>query len=354
MLRFGIVGCGAAGETHALALAELPGAELVALADPAPDRAAVLAERFGARAVSTLEELLAWPEVDAVSLCVPHDLHAPYALAAAQAGKHTLIEKPFTTTTADGVRIVRAFREADLRLGVMLQTRFTAGFRAVGAAVDAGRFGRPYLVSASVPCRRTDEYFGQAPWRASRERAGGGALTIQGIHLLDAILALLGPPSSVGAATATNARHADVEDSAIVTLRFATGVVAGLTATTVAWQQRPSTLTLEAEHGSAELVEAGGQARATLRFGDGSIQTVGEIRTDLGREVVRPTALDVSPYRAVIADFADAIRERRAPQIDGAQGLLSVRVIESAYRAAALKEEVQLESTRGIGDGGRR
>ena len=344
MVGFGIIGCGAAGETHAAALAELSDARLVALADPVLERATGLAERFGGRAVGAVDELLACPEVDAVSLCVPHDLHAPYALAAARAGKHALVEKPCTTTVDDGARVVRAFREADLRLGVMLQTRFTDAMRAVTSTVVAGQLGRPYLASAVVPCRRTDEYFGQAPWRASRERAGGGALTIQGIHLLDAILALLGPPSSVGAMTATNARQADVEDTAIVSLRFPSGAVAGLTATTVAWQQRPSSLVVHAEHGSADLEEAGGQARATLHLRDGSRQVVGAMQTELGREVVRPTALDVSPYRAVIADFVAAIGERRAPRIDGEQGLLSVRVIEAAYRAAALKKEVQIDA----------
>ena len=342
MIGWGIVGCGAAGEFHAAALAELPDARLVAATDPDRERAAGLAERFGGRAVDSFEELLARPDVDAVSLTVPHDLHAPYALAAARAGTHALVEKPFTTTVADGETVVRAFRDADLRLGVMLQTRFSVALRAVATALEAGRLGRPYLVSVVVPCRRTDDYFGQSPWRASRERAGGGALTIQGIHLLDAILSLLGPPSHVGAVTATNARQGAVEDTAIVTLRFPSGAVAGLTATTVAWEQRPSMLVLHGEHGSAELVESSGQGQATIRFRNGPDEVVGRLGAESGRELTKPVALDLAPYRAVLADFASAIRDRRPPRIDGEQGLLSVRVIDAAYRSDASWREVEL------------
>src|SRR5436190_17254477 len=146
-VRFGIVGAGAIGRLHASVIAgKVPGAELVAVTDRTMDRAAALAGTYGARAYPSLDAAL--DRVDAVAVCTPSGAHADAAVAALNAGRHVLIEKPIDVTIAAAERIITAQRRAGTVASVVSQHRFDPASQAVYRAVRAGRLGR--MTSAVV------------------------------------------------------------------------------------------------------------------------------------------------------------------------------------------------------------
>ncbi len=141
---FGVIGAGLFGENHALVYSRLPGVELVAVCDQNEERAREIAERYGARAHYTdYEKVLADPEIKAVSIATPDFAHAEIALAAAQAGKHILCEKPLATTVAEAQAIVDAAAQAGVKLMVDFHNRANPPFAAAREQVQSGAIGTP-------------------------------------------------------------------------------------------------------------------------------------------------------------------------------------------------------------------
>jgi predicted dehydrogenase len=138
-MRFAIVGAGVIGEAHAKALDSLEGSELVAVADVVPGLAEALASPRGADASEDLQQVLARDDVDAVSICVPSGLHAEIAVAALEAGKHVLIEKPIDVTLAAADRIIEAERRSGRVATVISQRRFQPAFAFLREEIAAGR-----------------------------------------------------------------------------------------------------------------------------------------------------------------------------------------------------------------------
>src|SRR5215208_7575243 len=137
-LRFGILGCGVIGPHHARAIAGLDGAELVAVADVVPELAEKLAGEYECSWHTSLEEMLSGADVDAVCVCTPSGMHADDAIAALEAGKHVVIEKPVDVTLKAVDRLIEVHRATGRRVAVISQHRFDASARAVYEAVTSG------------------------------------------------------------------------------------------------------------------------------------------------------------------------------------------------------------------------
>src|SRR4051794_15624560 len=141
-MRFAIVGAGVIGEAHAKALDTLEGSELVAVADVVPELAKAMAASRGADATDELERVLARDDIDAVSVCTPSGLHADIAVAALEAGKHVMIEKPIDITLAAADRIIEAEKRSGRVATVVSQRRFQPPFAFLHKEIEAGRLGR--------------------------------------------------------------------------------------------------------------------------------------------------------------------------------------------------------------------
>ena len=141
-IRIAIIGAGVWGETHAAIYREHPWADPVAVCDMKKERAEDIAERYGiGRVFTSVDDLLAWGEFDAVSIVTPDHLHVDIAVKCAEAKKHMLIEKPIATTREDTLRIVDAARKNGVRVMVDLHNRFSPPFAAAKQAVEEGRLG---------------------------------------------------------------------------------------------------------------------------------------------------------------------------------------------------------------------
>jgi predicted dehydrogenase len=344
-LRYGIVGCGVIGPTHAEAVAGLADAELVAVCDVIPERADQLAGRHGASAYYEIGEMLAREHLDLVSICTPSGYHGEHACTALRAGVHVLVEKPMEITRQAMDEMLSVQQESGLQLGVISQHRFDPASVQVHDLVREGAFGRLVLGVAHVPWWRSQSYYDSGAWRGTWAVDGGGVLMNQSIHSIDLLTWLMGRVASVSAYTATLAHRMETEDVAAATLSFASGALGTITATTAAYPGVTTRVEIFGDGGSA-VIEADGLAYLHLRRDDGEeagpyggapARTSG---TGAGHTAAEAAAVGIASHALQIADMVRAVRTGGKPLLDGREAQHAVEVILSIYESARTGKEV--------------
>lgn len=192
MLRVGVLGAGFMGRTHAHAYAALPDAQVVGVAASTPASAAALAREVGAAPFADAHALVASPDVDAVSITLPTDLHHEYTLAALRAGKHVLLEKPMALTLAECDAMIAAAQAGGAQLMLAHVLRFWPEYVALAELVQSGALGAPLAASAV----RLGARWPAGSWFTNPTRSGGAILDLH-IHDLDVFNWLFGTPRSV-------------------------------------------------------------------------------------------------------------------------------------------------------------
>jgi len=257
-LRLALVGCGRISKSHIEALKQhADRAEWVAVCDPHSESLVRAAADTGAPGYSSLDDLLANSRPDLVVLATPSGLHPQQAIRVAQAGCHVLSEKPMATKWDEGVAMVRACRDAGVKLFVVKQNRLNATLQLVKRAVDQGRFGRLAMVNVNVFWTRPQAYYDAAPWRG-RWDMDGGAFMNQASHYVDMVDWLVGPVDNVHAYTATLGRNIEAEDTGVMSLRLRSGALASVNVTMLTHNKNfEGSITLLGERGT---VRVGGVA----------------------------------------------------------------------------------------------
>lgn len=341
----GIIGCGTISSFHARAIADVRGAKLVACTSRSPQGAKRLAQETGCTAYGTLDELLADKRVDIVTIATPSGSHMEPAIAAAKAGKHVLIEKPLEITLTRCDRIIAACQKHRVLLGTIFQSRFHGSSIQIKKAMDAGRFGRLTVGDAYVKWYRTQEYYDSRAWRGTWALDGGGALMNQAIHTVDLLTWLMGPVVEVQANCATLAhKRIEVEDVAMATVKFANGALGVIEATTAAYPGYLKRIEIHGSEGSAVVEEEDVKAWdfAKTSRTDGAILAEMKKPKSTGGGASDPTAIGHQGHAMIIADFVDAVRKKRKPAVDGAEGRRSVEIILAIYKSAETGKAVQL------------
>ena len=332
-VRFGIVGTGMIGRYHAEAIRATEGAELTAVCRSSAQGAEEAAREYGVPCETSYESLLARRDVDAVCLCTPSGLHAAQTLAAAAAGKHVLVEKPMALTLADADAMIAACRAAGVRLGVALQRRTDPTFRAVRDAIGAGDLGPLVLGTVSVPYVRPQSYYDSAAWRGTWALDGGGALMNQGIHLADLLVWYMGDPVEVSARQATLAHQIEVEDCVAASLRFTSGALGTLVATTAAAPGFPHRVEVYGGRGGVQIegedvVRWDGEARARVPPHVAATAAAGAGAS--------PTGIKAAGHVRLVGDLVAAIREGRPALVPGEEGRRSLALVLAVYESARL------------------
>lgn len=346
-MRFGILGAGVIGTIHARLIAAIPDeqATLTAIADTSKEAADRLAASYGCQALRAAEDLVARDDVDAVSICLPSGLHAKAAVAALEAGKHVIIEKPIDITLAAADEIIAAERDSGRTVTVISQRRFQPGFRFLHEAATGGRLGRIAVAIAESTFWRSQGYYDSDDWRGTMALDGGGALMNQGIHALDLVTWIMGTPVEVSAYSATLAHERiEVEDTLTASIRFDGGALATLTATTAAFPDRPVRLTVAGDAGTAVVADERLAYLGTRDSADGELpagrQGVG--RQGVGKQgagdgiaeaATAPADIDEA-HRAQYLDFIAAVRDRRPPLVTTADGRRALALVLACYESA--------------------
>ena len=337
---FGIVGCGVIAPFHARALAELPNARLVAVADAVPERAEDLASQFGTEHLE-IDALLASPEVDIVCVCVPSGQHAAIGVRAAAAGKHVVTEKPIEVTLESADRLIAACRDNGVVLSVISQHRWDPGVLALKDLVASGRLGRLLLGDAIVKWYRTQEYYDSGSWRGTRSLDGGGALMNQGVHYVDLLQWVMGPVESVFARTGTlGHERIEVEDVAAAVLQFVSGALGVLECSTAVYPGFSERLEVTGTGGTA-IVEAGEMTVRELKEEKGETSAYGG-QAIAGRAASNPAAISYYGHREQLRDVLNAMEHGRPPAIGGEEARKPLEIILAVYESARRGEVTTL------------
>ena len=347
-LRFGIVGCGVIAATHAAAIAGLPDAELVAVADIVPECAQRLAAQYGANAYASLLAMLENETLDVVNVCTPSGLHGEHACQIMRSGRHVIIEKPMEITLAAIDEMLQVQKEMGVKLAVISQHRFDAAAQEVYALVQESAFGRLVLGNVLVPWWRSQGYYDSGAWRGTWSLDGGGVLMNQAIHNIDLLQWLMGPVQSIYAYTDTLAHRMETEDVAVAVLRFTNGALGTIVATTGAYPGIATRLELCGDKGSAVIED---DTLAYLHLARNDTEAVGAYGVNAPSSTLaksassaasNPAAVSGTSHRLQIADMIRAIREDGTPLVYGHAARLPIAIILGIYESARTHQEVQL------------
>jgi len=343
-VRFGIIGAGVIAPWHARAIEACQDAQLVAIADVALDKAKALAKEHGdVPCYEDYRRMVARDDLDAVSICTPSGLHGDAAIAAAQAGKHVLCEKPLEVTLEKIDAMIAAAKENNVKLGGIFQWRTYPVSIKAREAVQSGRLGKMVLGDAYLKYYRSQAYYDSAGWRGTWKFDGGGALMNQGVHGIDILLWIMGDVESVFARAAPLVRKIDVEDTAVAVLKFKSGAFGVIEGTTSCNPGEESTLAFHGEKGTIIMTESRFLRWAVTDEPDGHAQEQEDMKKVEGETktgVADPTEIGVRGHIIQVEDMVKAIRENRDPMVPGESARKSVQLILAIYESAKTGKEI--------------
>jgi len=337
-LGIAIIGCGMISEFQAQAINALPEARLAGFYSRTVAKAEQRAEQYGGEVFASLEETVQSIAVEAVSICTPSGAHLEPVLAAAQAGKHVMVEKPLEINLERVDQVIEACRCAGVKLGAIFPRRFQDPSRVLKAAVEQGRFGTLSLADVYIKWYRTQDYYDSGGWRGTWALDGGGALMNQGIHGIDLLQWLVGGVHEVAAFTDMRSHERiEVEDVATAVLRFKNGALGAIEGSTGCWPGTKLRIELGGSTGNVVMED---ETILTWDFEsprpeDDDIRARFGPRDGLsGGGAGDPSAIDFEGHRRQFEDFVGAIRQDRAPFCDGGEARAAVDIITSIYRSA--------------------
>lgn len=334
---FGIIGSGAVASIHAQAINAIEKATLVGIFSMDAAGAISLAKSFSCRIYNTLEEMGADEDIDFVSICTPSGAHMEPAVFMAEKHKNLIIEKPLEINLERCDRIINAANKNNVQLSGIFQTRFHPSAIKLKKAVEEGKFGTISLASAYVKWFRDQDYYDLSDWRGTWRMDGGGAVMNQAIHAVDLLRWLMGDVEDIKSfATTLSHTNIEVEDTLTGTLKFRSGTLGILEATTGAWPGMFKKIEICGNRGHAIIEE---DRIVKWDFLDpenqqDSIPVHSEINKNGG--VKDPVNIGYIAHMKQIEDCIDSVIENRKPAIDGYEARAAVELVIQLYKSAGL------------------
>lgn len=304
------------GRAHAHAYKDAELSDIRWIVDLDTDKAQQVAEEVGAQAATDMDSIL--DDVDAVSLCLPHHLHAPFALKAMEAGKHVLVEKPMANTEAECQAMIDAAQKNGVTLMVAFPLRYLAPYQRLKEVMDAGEYGEVITANGFVHANLTPR---PNSWFSRKDQLGGGVLFSHGCHDIDILIWLFGMPRrSEWVSTRVGTDWMEGEGTAQCVFEFDRGILGNLS---VSWGIPFSDQRARLQvHTTEALLSVGGSVLEVLD-------------KDGRRKLVEPDPnRPASPGNSVIGEiehFLSCIVNGTTPMTDGVEGMKSLRVVWDLY-----------------------
>ncbi len=328
MVKVGIIGAGTMGSFHAGSLANIPEVELAAVADSSLPRAQDLAGRYGAVGYDDPEKLIKDKSIDVIDICLPTLFHKKYTLAAARNGKHVFCEKPIARYLKDGQEMINTCRKNKVKFMVGHVLRYFPEFVTIKNLIDSGEVGRPAVVRATrggaYPRAWND-------WYAKPQMSGGLVLDMI-IHDFDFLCWCFGKVKRVFAKGLLY-KGLDHLDYALVTLRFANGVIAHVEGS---WAH-PGGFRVKMEvAGDEGLIGFDSDRDLPLRV------ELAESGSSSAGIVMPESPLKKSPYEKELAHFIDCVINDKEPEITGGDALYALKISLAALDSIKTGKPVKL------------
>jgi len=341
-IGFGLLGTGLIAPFHAKALKASDVAELVAVSDVVPDRAAALAAEFGCQSYTTLDAMLADPRIQVINVLTPNHLHFDAVMKAVAAGKHVLIEKPPAMSLREMIQMDAASWKAGVKAGVVLQCRTRKSIQAMRDAIREGRFGKLLHADMYMKWFRSAEYYRMDVWRGQR-RSGSGVTIAQAFHYLDLLQYLAGPVKRVEARM-KNLAHpgVELEDTLLAFTEFENGAQGVVQASTALWPGTDIRIEVNGENGTAVM---SGDRMETWKFRDErpedeQIRRYGTVGLSTG--ATGAADLGFKEHQVLIGEMVNAIRGGGEPFIPLASVLPTLEWALAMYQSAKDNTPVEL------------
>lgn len=328
-LRIAVVGCGRISKNHFGSIKEhSDDFELVAVCDTNSTVLEAHKSEYEVPGYASLEALLEEEKPDIVSLCTPSGVHSDQAVLAAKYGVHVVTEKPMATRWEDGVRMVKACDQANVRLFVVKQNRRNSTLQLLKRAASEKRFGKIHMVHMNVFWTRPQAYYDQGKWRGTWE-FDGGAFMNQASHYVDLFEWIIGPIDKVQAMMSTT-RDIEVEDTGVMNVRWRNGALGSMAVTMLTYPKNmEGSITVLGEKGT---VRIGGVAVNDIQQWDfdepcGYDKQIHDANYDT-------TSVYGFGHPLYYKNVIDVMRGIAEPETDGREGLKSLELLIAAYTSA--------------------
>ena len=327
------------GHFHAKAITAMTGGTLHSVFDLRQEAAEKLASEYGGTAYSDTAEFLADEELEIVTVGTPSGAHLEPSLAALNAGKHVICEKPLEITLERIDQLTAAAAANGKTIAAVLNRRFHPGMDAFKKASDEGRFGTLTNASAYVKWYRDQAYYDSAGWRGTWALDGGGALMNQSIHTVDSLLYLAGPVKSVQANTACLAHERiEVEDIVVAIVEFESGARGVIECSTCTWSKdgHPARVQLSGTEGSVFLADEAFEIWDFMeeKPEDAEIQSTLMKGQEAGLGANDPSAINFYQHQRNFEEVVNAIAEGREPSTSASEARKPVALITAIYESA--------------------
>lgn len=334
-LKFAIIGCGRIAQRHAEHIQN--NGELTAVCDIIPDRAKLLAEKYGARSFTAVEEMLtSMQDIDVVSICSPNGLHAKHTIAALRAGCHVLCEKPMALSVQDCGEMIKEAEKANRRLFVVKQNRFNPPVAAVKKLIDEDILGRIYSVQLNCFWNRNEEYYKNS-WKGTKE-LDGGTLFTQFSHFIDLLYWMVGDVKEVSGFLA-NYHHKGIiefEDTGVVSLKFYNGAVGTVNYSVNSFDKNmEGSLTIFGEKGT---VKIGGQYLNELEYQQIENYQISNLPPGNPPNNYGKYVGSMSNHDKVYQNVVEVLQNGGIIATNGFEGLKTVEIIDKVYSTAVMLE----------------
>lgn len=329
--NFGIVGAGLIADFHARAIGDIENASVVGFCDAGSGRAADLAAKYQASVFEDYRQLITSEHINIIAMATPSGFHLEPTVLAARNGKHVICEKPLEVTLERIDRMIAAHAQAGTYLGGIFPYRYNESFEVLRDAISQGRFGRITYAGVQVPWWRNKEYYHDS-WHGTWKLDGGGALMNQSIHMIDYLLALLGPVTQVTGYFDHLGHEIEAEDTAVAILRFKNQAMGTLYGSTASFPGQFRRLLITGTDGTVIQEE---DSFKVWQFRSEN-QEDREIRRRFGGihgggGVSDPAAIPYENHTKNIAAFLQAIENSTPFAIDGHEARKAVELILKIY-----------------------
>lgn len=340
MLKFALVGCGRIAKRHSelLGHGQIEGAELAAVCDVVESKAKAVAGNFDVPYFTDMHEMMKTVEIDVVVVLTESGYHAAHVIELAPYGKHIVVEKPMALTLEDADAMIAACDRHAVRLFVVKQNRLNVPVVKLREALDAGRFGKLVIGTVRVRWCRPQRYYDQDSWRGTWA-LDGGVLTNQASHHIDLLEWMMGDVESVYANSTTALVDIEAEDTAVVNVRFRSGALGVIEATTAA---RPKDLegsiSILGENGTVEIGGFAVNEMKVWQFQEEEPQD----KDVLEKYSVNPPNVYGFGHQAYYEHVVDCIANDKRHLVDGLEGRRSLEVISAIYESIETGQPVSL------------
>lgn len=340
MLKFALVGCGRIAKRHSdlLGNQQIRNASLVAVCDINIEKAKKIAEQFKVPYYMNMNEMMENEEIDVVCVLTESGNHAQHVITLTQYKKHIVVEKPMALTLDDADAMIKACDKNGCKLFVVKQNRFNVPVVKLKEAMEGQRFGKLVLGTVRVRWCREQAYYDQDQWRGTWAM-DGGVLTNQASHHVDLLEYMMGEVESVFAKSTTALVNIEVEDTAIVMLKFKNGALGVIEATTaVRPKDLEGSISILGETGT---VEIGGFAVNKMLHWNFTHKKEGDDEV-MEKYSVNPPNVYGFGHQAYYDHIVDSIINDKKQLVDGLEGRKSLELISAIYESIETGKEVFL------------